>query len=123
MVTLTRRNVLKSGGATYGIPGVNGLLVIRHQLFAEGVTPPETLEVNFDGFVQPDAEAREKAEKAAAKRAERAAKIEERAAKALERANKAKERADKLAAQAAKVKGVKPEADAPQAETADATEL
>jgi hypothetical protein len=112
--------VLKNGGATYGINGANGLLVIRPQLLAEGVTPPETLNVDFDGFVQPDAEAQAKAAKAAERRAERAAKIGERAAQAAARAKKAQERADKLAAQAAKLA---PATEQPTTATADADQM
>lgn len=114
---LVLRNRLKSGSATYGIPGVNGLVRIDRKLFAEGSVAPDLLEVGYDGFVQPNAEQSEKASARAAKRAEREAKIAERAAKAQERAKKAQERADKLSAQAAKAAGKSaPEGDSPASE-------
>jgi hypothetical protein len=116
MTTLTLRNVLKSGGATYGIQGVNGLVRIDHKLFAEGTTPPDTLKVDFDGFVEPNADAIAKAELRAQRRAEREAKTQERIEKMQAQALKAQERAAKaqlrLEAQLARLK----KADAPQAD-------
>lgn len=104
-VELTRKNVLKNGSATYEIVGVKGLVRIDRKMFASGATAPATLDVNFDGFVQPDPATVAKLQERAAKRGDKAKSVAERAAKAQASADKAMARAKKLADQAAKLAG------------------
>lgn len=121
-MTLTRRNSLKNGGATYGIAGLVGLIVLRPGLLAQGATPPETIEVTGVEFAEPNAEATAKAAERADRKAKRAAAIGERAVKAQERAQKAVERANKLAAQAAKVAGTAAPSGGGEADSTDSTD-
>ena len=48
MITLQRKNVLKSGAGVYQIPGLIGIITFGQQILPEGASWPETL--SLDGF-------------------------------------------------------------------------
>lgn len=75
MATLTRRKMLKNGGASYGITGVRSSAYFGPKMFTD--EPPETIEIDdAAGLAQEDQLSAEKM----AKRAERAANREARKA-------------------------------------------
>lgn len=107
MRTLKFNRVHKNGWLSYNMPGVAGAVYVdKRMLSAETLaSPPQTIDVEVPGMVEPGADVTEAAAAKAAKKAENEAKKAEKAAaaaqKAQDRVAKLQEAANKAAARAA----------------------